>query len=285
MILLSNTSSTLQVVTSAAITTDVHASWADLVPSTKATDADCKNSGITTATTTTVVPSPASGTRRTVKTLHIRNKDATSAVTVTVQHFDGTTTSELIQIVLLAGYVLHYDEGSGFEVQDSYGRTLQNFSTNGSGAAVNALNLVVLSSDVINANATANTIADITGLSFSVTAGETYFFRMTIAYTSALSTNGSRFSVQGPASPTFLAYRTQTALASSSESLAVGLTAYDLPAAASTSSTSTGGNIAIVEGFITPSATGTVIGRFASELSSTAITAKAGSVLEWIRVI
>lgn len=285
MILLSSTSDKLQIVTSASTSTDVHASWGDLTVATEATTAGRKNTAITAADTTDVVPSPASGDLRTVKTLHIRNKHATYAQTVTVKHTDGATAVELIQIILLAGYVLHYDEGAGFEVQDSYGRTLQNFSTNGSGAAVNALNLVVLSSDVTNANATANTMADITGLSFSVTAGETYFFRFTIMYTAALSTTGSRFSVNGPAAPTLLSYRGSVGSGASAEVLNNGNATYDLPAAAATSSAAAAANIAIVEGFIKPSATGTVIARFASEISSSAIVAKAGSLLEWVRVI
>lgn len=285
MILLSSTSDELRITTATGVTVDVHASWADLTVSTGATTADRKNTNITTATTVAVVPSPASGDRRTVKTLHIRNRHATSAETVTVKHYDGTNTAELIQIVLLAGYVLHYDEGAGFEVQDSYGRTLQNFSTNGSGAAVNALNLVVLSSDVVNANATANTMADVTGLSFSVTAGEMYFFRFTIRYSAAAVTTGSRWSINGPTSPTVLSYRSQYPTGTSAQTAYVGLNSYDLPDTAGASTSSTTGNVGVVEGFIKPSATGTVTLRFASKVSASAITAQAGSLLEWVRVI
>jgi len=38
-------------------------------------------------------------------------------------------------------------------------------------------------------------------------------------------------------------------------------------------------NLAVIEGLIKPSVDGIVIGRFASEIASSAITAKAGSVL------
>lgn len=285
MILLTSTSDLLKVVTTGAITTDVHASWVDNASGTITPGRT--NTAITTATTTTVVGSPGSSTQRTVKTLHIRNKHATTSQTVTVTHTDGTTEVELIKITLSAGEVLHYDEGAGFEILDSFGRSKQNTSNNGSAAAVNSTNLVVLASDVTNNNATANTIADVTGLSFSVVAGETYLFRFTCWYTAAAGTTGSRWSVNGPASPTRLAYRSQYSLTATSETVNSGLTAYDLPAAsnATSTATTTGGNVAIVEGIITPSADGTVILRFASEISSSAIVAKAGSLLEWYRTV
>lgn len=59
--------------------------------------------------------------------------------------------------------------------------------------------------------------------------------------------------------------------------------AYDSPATSNTSSASTGSNRAIVNGIITPSADGTVIARFASEVSGSAITAKAGAIVRYFR--
>jgi hypothetical protein len=194
---------------------------------------------------------------------------------------------ELIKVNLPAGYVLHYDEGAGFEILDSFGRSMSNASANGANAAVNSTNLVVLSSDVTNNNATANTIADVTGLSFSVTAGETYFFRATIFYTAAATTTGSRWSVNGPSSPTLLAFRTSnvlTAAAGTDGETTTFNSTYDSPAASNASS-ALAGNIAVVEGFIKPSANGTLTIRFASEVSSSAIVAKAGSMLEWYRTL
>jgi hypothetical protein len=55
------------------------------------------------------------------------------------------------------------------------------------------------------------------------------------------------------------------------------LQAYDLPAASNASSV-VAMNMAIIEGIIKPSQNGTLIARFASEILSSAITAKAGSV-------
>lgn len=283
MLLLASTSDLLRVLTSAAIATDVHASWADLLGTTVTPGRT--NTPISTATTTTVVASPASTAYRTVKTLTIRNRHASTSQDVTVIHTDGTNAMELIKVTLLAGDCLHYHESAGFWVTDSQGRTKQNSSNNGSGAAVNATNLVVLSADVTNNNASANTIADVTGLSFSVTAGQTYFFRFRIDYTAAATATGSRWSINGPGSPTRLSYRSTYSLTSTTETLNSGLTAYDLPAASNATSVATAGNSAVIEGFITPSANGTVIARFASEVSSSAIVAKAGSMLEWYRTL
>lgn len=283
MILLASTSDLLRVTTSAAVNTDVHASWVDLNGSTVTPGRT--NTLITTATTTTVVGSPGASTYRTLKTLTIRNRHASTSQDVTVLHSDGTNIPELIKVTLLAGEVLSYDEANGFRVTNALGQTKQTVLNGGSGAAVNSTNLVVLASDVTNNNASANTIADVTGLSFSVTAGETYWFRANITYTAAATTTGSRWSVNGPASPTALRYRAQYSLTTTTVTVIEGSAAYDLPAASNATSAATAANVAIVEGTITPSANGTVVIRFASEVSSSAIVAKAGSLLEWYRVL
>jgi hypothetical protein len=111
MLLLASTSDKLQVVTSAAMATDVHASWVDVAAG--ATTPGRTNTAITTATTTDVVASPGSGAVRNVKALSVRNKDASSQ-TVTVRHTDGTTAVELYQATLLPGQSLQYVEGVGF---------------------------------------------------------------------------------------------------------------------------------------------------------------------------
>jgi hypothetical protein len=61
-----------------------------------------------------------------------------------------------------------------------------------------------------------------------------------------------------------------------------GLAAYDLPAASNASSAATGANIAIVEGFIRPTADGNVIARFASEIAGSAIIARTGAFVEYM---
>ncbi len=156
------------------------------------------------------------------------------------------------------------------------GKYLTTDGTNTSWDIVENTNL--LTSDVTNSNVTANTIADVTGLSFAVTSGNTYKFRFFIAYTAAATTTGSRWSINGPTN-TFLYYHSSYSLTTTTTTTNDGLSTYDVPAASNISSAATGSNIAIIEGIIKPSASGTVIARFASEVSSSAIVAKTGSCM------
>ena len=143
--------------------------------------------------------------------------------------------------------------------------------------------LVILAADVANANAVANTIADVTGLSFPVVTGETYQYEFTIPYTAAATTTGSRWCINGPASPTMLSHFSQYPLTATTFTMNCA-TAYDIPAACNATSLLTG-NVAIMQGEIKASGNGTVIARFASEVASSAITAKAGATLRYRRVL
>lgn len=112
MLLLTSTSDLIQVVTGSAVTTDVHASWADHSAGTITPGRT--NTAITTAATTTVVASPGASTQRNVQTLTVRNKHASSSQAVTVRHTDGTTIVELHNCTLAAGESLHFVDGRGF---------------------------------------------------------------------------------------------------------------------------------------------------------------------------
>lgn len=139
----------------------------------------------------------------------------------------------------------------------------------------NSRSRTVLSADVVNNNAIANTIADVTGLSFPVVAGTSYHFKFFIVYTSASVNTGSRWSINGPATPTFLAFDVEWTLTSTSKSYSPARSSYDAPVSANANSTAAPEpNIAVIEGVITPSVDGIVIARFASEVSGSAITAK-----------
>jgi len=133
--------------------------------------------------------------------------------------------------------------------------------------------ITILANDATNNNAVANTLQDV-GLSFDVVAGNTYKFKFFIVYTSAAATTGSRWVINGPAT-TFLDYYSNYTLTAISITNNQGLATYNVPAASNASSL-TGSNIAIIEGIIKPSATGTVLCRFASEILSSAIVAKGG---------
>lgn len=141
--------------------------------------------------------------------------------------------------------------------------------------------MAFLSADVTNANATANTMQDVTGLSFPVVAGKRYWFRIRIDYTAAATTTGSRWSINGPASPTRLHYRSMYSLTTTTFTNNWHVTSYDFPAASNATSATTTANLVEIDGWITPSANGTVVVRFASEVASSAITAKAGSFIDY----
>lgn len=144
---------------------------------------------------------------------------------------------------------------------------------------VGAMLKTVLTQDVTNNNAVANTLQDVTGLSFPVQANVRYRFRFTIYYTAAAATTGSRWSVNGPAF-SLLHYRSAYSLTATSRTFNEGLNAYNLPALANVTSAATGSNMAVIEGVVMPTAAGSVIARFASEVAASAIVAKVGSLVE-----
>lgn len=141
-----------------------------------------------------------------------------------------------------------------------------------------ARNTITTTTDITNSNATANTLEDITGLSFDVTAGTLYHFYAIIPYTSGSPSNGSRWTINAPSS-TLLNYTSRYTLTATTETINYA-NAVNLPAACNNTS-SVNGNLAIIEGLIIPSANGTVQIRFASEGAGIAITAKAGASLEY----
>jgi hypothetical protein len=119
VLLLTSTSDKLQVVTSAAVTTDVHASWVDYSAGTITPGRT--NSAIATATTNDVVAAPAASTQRNIKHLSVRNKHASTSQDVTVKHTDGTTVVELFKCTLAAGEELVFNDGTGFMVFTAVG--------------------------------------------------------------------------------------------------------------------------------------------------------------------
>lgn len=282
MLLLASTSDLLTLTSSGTSALDVQACAVD-VGLTGRPAGYRKNTAITTATDTTVVVSPSSNVLRTVKTLSVRNKGAGTQV-VTVKHTDGTTEVEIIEATLGPDTSLQYHEAAGWWVTDSQGRAVSTNLTNVGTPITDADSITRLTSDVTNNNGTANTIADVTGLSFSVLAGKLYIFEFQIVYTAAATATGSRWSISGPASPTYLNYRSEYSLTTTTTTRNAVLQAYDLPAASNATSAATGNNWAEIYGVIQPSADGTVIARFASEVASSAIVAKVNSFVRYRQI-
>lgn len=137
-----------------------------------------------------------------------------------------------------------------------------------------------LPANVTNNNPIANTIADVTDLSFDVLSGVKYRFKFYITYTAQAGTTGSRWCINGPAT-SILFYQSDYPSSTTARAFNNSLSTYNVPTGVSGAS-GTNSNIAIIEGIITPSANGTVIARFASEIANSAIIALASaSYVEW----
>jgi hypothetical protein len=281
MLVLTAETDKIQVVLAGNVTTNqlqCMSSWRDITTTAYTPGRTVINTNNTTDID--LVGSPAASTQRVIDFLSVYNNDTVTA-NVTVK-FDANGTEYILFKGLLAtGERLEYTNDGGFKTYSNAG-AVKSYSFSGSMPITTGITTVVLSDDVVNNDATANTIADVTGLSFSVTSDVMYWFKFIIAYTSAATATGSRWSLNGPAT-TLLAYRSTYALAATTQTQNNAV-AYDNPAASNATSAATGGNIAIIEGFIRPSANGTLIARFASEVANSAITAKAGSIVQYMAV-
>jgi hypothetical protein len=252
--------------------------YRDITTTTFVPGRQLSNSNGTTAVT--ICSAPAASTQRVVDFINVINTD-TVAKLVTIRYDASGTEYELMRATLGVGERLEYQDGHGWRSFTSDG-SIKQTTIQGTNPTVTGLQFGFLAADVTNANAVANTIADVTGLSFPVTAGLRYWFYFYIDYTAAAGTTGSRWSINGP-SFSRLVYESQYTLTTTTQTNNQSLNAYNLPAASNATSLATG-NLARIEGFITPSADGTVIARFASEVANSAIVAKAGSSVQWAQV-
>lgn len=123
-LLLTSTSDLVQVVTGGTQVVHVHASWLDNAAGTITPTR--LNTIISSATTTTVVGSPAASAQRNVKFLSIQNTDASASVAITVQHTDGTTAVQLFKATLPAGWTASYNDLEGWFCVDAAGGRVVN---------------------------------------------------------------------------------------------------------------------------------------------------------------
>jgi hypothetical protein len=120
MLLLTSVSDIVRLITGAAASTiEVHTSYVD-VNGTTITPGRT-NTRITTATTTTIVASPAASTQRNVKAIYVTNNSVGTSCVVGVEHFDGTNSVELMQFVLLPGENMGYREDGSWVHRDQNG--------------------------------------------------------------------------------------------------------------------------------------------------------------------
>lgn len=277
MIILSETTDKLQIVLGGSITTNqlqCMTSWRDRTATTFVAGRTVTNTNNTTDVN--LAAAPASSTQRVIDFISVYNNDTTNK-TVTIKLDANGTEYKLFVVTIASGEAIQYNEGNGFIVIATTGAVKQSINQ-GANASTSGLTAVVLGSDVTNNNAVANTIADVTGLSFSVLANKTYYFKFVIRYTAAAATTGSRWGVNCTAglatNLTFISEYTLTATTSTRNAM---VQAFDSPAASNASSIAAV-NLCIMEGHFTPTADGTFIARFASEVAASAIVAKAGSI-------
>lgn len=124
----------------------------------------------------------------------------------------------------------------------------------------------------------------VTGLSFYVVAGQTYKFKFVVNYTCGATTAGSAWAVNGPAA-TAIAYQVTQATSASATLVTTSVGVIGAAAAPGTgNAVGTAGNIAILEGVVTPSASGTLIVNGIKDADSTISVNATASSCEWSRI-
>lgn len=282
MIILNNTGDTLQIVLATGRTTndlDIISTFRDITTTTFTPNKQLSRSNGTNIVS--FISSPSLNSQRVIDYISINNSDTINHL-VTINLNDGSNSYTLLKTIISPNEKIEYQEGVGFKVINTTGAVKQTI-TQGNNSITNNLSLNILGSDVINNNATANTMQNVTGLSFPVDENRTYYFKFIIDYTAAATTTGSRWSINGP-SFSRLSYVSTYSLTTVSNTFNT-LVAYDMPAASNTSSAVVAGNISIIEGIISTINSGTIIARFASEVASSAITAKTGSLVYYQQII
>jgi len=122
MILLTTASSLIEVVTGSGVSSiNVQASFVDLSGAGTIQTPGQLNTLITTATTTTVVASPAASVQRALKNLCIFNSDPSNSCSINITHTDGTHAVEIFNYTLLPDESIYWSEGRGFYVLTSAG--------------------------------------------------------------------------------------------------------------------------------------------------------------------
>lgn len=279
MIILENTTDHIDVVLGGNVATNqlpCIVSWRDRTATTFVAGRTIVNSNNTTDVN--ISGSPAASTQRVIDFISIHNKDTANAV-VSIDYDVNGTDYIIFKTTLAPDERIEYTEGGGFKVFSTTGSVKQSINQ-GANATSTGWTTVVLGSDVTNNNGTANTIQDVTGLSASFLANKNYYFKFVIWYTAAATTTGSRWCVNASAGTAAnLSLISEYSLTTTTTTRNALIQAFDSPAAANATSASTGNNMAILEGYFRPTADCTFIARFASEVLSSAIVAKAGSVL------
>jgi hypothetical protein len=226
-----------------------------------------------------LAPAAASGKTRIVDFFNVFNLDTTAK-----QVIIKVGTRRLISVLLSPNETLQYTDSQGFQVLTTLGSVKQSINQ-GANAADSGFQISVLGSNVTNNNVVANTMQDVTGLSFPVLNGKLYEFEFNIEYTAAAITTGSRWGIQLSAGTAAnLSLMSEYSLTTTTTTRNALIQALDSPAASNASSAATGNNWANIKGVIRATADANLIARFASEITSSAIVALAGSTVKWRQI-
>lgn len=281
MLILTQTTDSLQVVLSASATTQAQCfvSYRNTTSSSITPLRTVTNTNNTTAVT--LVSSPSASNQRVVDYVSIYNANS-SDITPTILFNDNGTTYPLFSATIAPGEKIEYHEGSGFSVIGFNGGSKNTIEYSTYNVTV-PWTTVVLTSNVINNNATANTYEDITGLSFTASTTGTYWVRL-VAITSIVTNNRlGAYAFNGPTASliTLAGY----VMNSNTTILQNVVANYNSPATAlSTISPNSLRNIYTLEGFLTLTATGTVQARHLCSSASGALTTMAGTNLQYYKV-
>jgi hypothetical protein len=125
MILLTDSTHSLELVTSTAAAVDVQVSWVDLVTGSEPSlTPGSAQAAVASATTTVIAAAPAAGVTRQVKSVTVKNRSYTGndAVAVTLQKDVSTTNYQLFSgVTLQSGEALVYEDGAGLSVYSADG--------------------------------------------------------------------------------------------------------------------------------------------------------------------
>jgi hypothetical protein len=137
--------------------------------------------------------------------------------------------------------------------------------------------IVRMASDV---STTVDTFSDATGLSFAVEANTEYHIEARIIYTTAATTTGINLAASGPASPTIFVGNSFATPATLTSGVARGFQAYNTSTAYTDALS--GNNYAHMTFMLLNGLNpGTFVIRFASEVDTSQVTIKAGSILKY----
>lgn len=124
--LLTSITDQLLLVTTTSTIMNIQVGWADIGAATFLPGR--KNTIINSATTTTIIDSPAASTQRQIKTIVILNVDSINLNKISIYHSDGATSVKVFEKILLAGEAVEYN-GSNWMSFDVYGNFLQSTSS------------------------------------------------------------------------------------------------------------------------------------------------------------